>query len=169
MRARRNIGRRAVWRSISAACRPAQRMYATRSRARQSARRNRRSRAFLRKAGIASIAEAHVHSDPKKGDFYVAHIVKPGRAADEIIAQAMPKIIREFPWPKVDALGKGIGQAGQGGSLRWVRPLQSIICLLSTEPEEPVVVDFEVDGICVWQRHLWPSLPCAGSDYGQAV
>ena len=99
---------------------------------------------FLRKAGIASIAEAHVHSDPKKGDFYVAHIVKPGRAADEIIAQAMPQIIREFPWPKSMRWGKA---SAKPGSLRWVRPLQSIICLLSTEPEEPVVVDFEVDGI----------------------
>ncbi len=100
---------------------------------------------FLRKAGLASIADAHVHSDPKKGDFYVAHIVKPGRAADEIIAQAMPKIIREFPWPKSMRWGKA---SAKPGSLRWVRPLQSIICLLSTEPEEPVVVDFEVDGIC---------------------
>ena len=36
---------------------------------------------FLRKAGLNSVADAHVHSDPKKGDFYVAHIVKPGRVA----------------------------------------------------------------------------------------
>jgi glycyl-tRNA synthetase beta chain len=99
---------------------------------------------FLRKAGIASVAEAHVHSDPKKGDFYVAHLVKPGRAADEIIAEAMPKIIREFPWPKSMRWGKA---SAKSGSLRWVRPLQSIICLLSTEPEEPVVVAFDVDGI----------------------
>ena len=47
---------------------------------------------FLRKAGLGSISEAHVHSDPKKGDFYVAHIVKPGRVADEIIAEVMPGI-----------------------------------------------------------------------------
>ena len=99
---------------------------------------------FLRKAGLASIADAHVHSDPKKGDFYIAHIVKPGRAADEIIAEAMPKIIREFPWPKSMRWGKA---SAAPGSLRWVRPLQTIICLLSTEPEEPVVVHFDVDGI----------------------
>ncbi len=99
---------------------------------------------FLRKAGIASVAEAHVHSDPKKGDFYVAHIVKLGRAADEIIAEAMPKIIREFPWPKSMRWGKASQKAG---SLRWVRPLQSIICLLFTEPEEPVVIDFDIDGL----------------------
>lgn len=52
---------------------------------------------FLRGAGLSSISEAHVHSDPKKGDFYVAHIVKPGRPAEEIIAEAMPGIIRNFP------------------------------------------------------------------------
>jgi glycyl-tRNA synthetase beta chain len=99
---------------------------------------------FLRKAGIASVSEAHVHSDPKKGNFYVAHLVKAGRASDEIIAEAMPKIIREFPWPKSMRWGKA---SAKSGSLRWVRPLQSIVCLLSTEPEEPVVVAFDVDGI----------------------
>ena len=41
---------------------------------------------FLRSAGLTDIAQAHVHSDPKKGDFYVAHVVKPGRSAEEIIA-----------------------------------------------------------------------------------
>ncbi len=99
---------------------------------------------FLRKAGIVNVSEAHVHSDPKKGDFYVAHIVKPGRAADEIIAEALPKIIREFPWPKSMRWGKA---SMKPGSLKWVRPLQSIICLLSTEPEEPVVIDFDIDGL----------------------
>ena len=34
---------------------------------------------FLRSAGLTDIAQAHIHSDPKKGDFYVAHVVKPGR------------------------------------------------------------------------------------------
>ena len=55
---------------------------------------------FLRKAGLSDIAEAHVHSDPKKGDFYVAHISKPGRGAEEIIAALVPATIRAFPWPK---------------------------------------------------------------------
>ena len=99
---------------------------------------------FLRKAGLNSISEAHVHSDPKKGDFYVAHIVKSGRAAAEVIAEAMPKIIREFPWPKSMRWGKS---SAKPGALKWVRPLQSIVCLLATEPEEPVVVDFEIEGI----------------------
>jgi glycyl-tRNA synthetase beta chain len=99
---------------------------------------------FLRKAGLASIAEAHVHSDPKKGDFYVAHISKPGRAAEEVIAELVPVVIRSFPWPKSMRWGPA---SARPGSLRWVRPLQSILCTFGPETEEPVVVDFEIDGI----------------------
>ncbi|MBE7184865.1 MAG: glycine--tRNA ligase subunit beta [Methylobacterium mesophilicum] len=99
---------------------------------------------FLRKAGLSSVAEAHVHSDPKKGDFYVAHTVKPGRGAEEIIAAAMPGIIRDFPWPKSMRWGAA---SAKPGALRWVRPLQSVICTFGPETEEPVVVDFEVSGI----------------------
>ncbi|MER9872674.1 glycine--tRNA ligase subunit beta [Mesorhizobium sp. M0195] len=99
---------------------------------------------FLRKAGLASIADAHVHSDPKKGDFYVAHIARPGRPAEQIIAELVPGIIRNFPWPKSMRWGPA---SAKPGSLRWVRPLQSILCTFGPETEEPVVVDFEIDGI----------------------
>ncbi|TRC86986.1 glycine--tRNA ligase subunit beta [Mesorhizobium sp. WSM4303] len=99
---------------------------------------------FLRKAGLASVAEAHVHSDPKKGDFYVAHISKPGRAAEAIIAELVPTIIRSFPWPTSMRWGPA---SAKPGSLRWVRPLQTILCTFGPETEEPVVVDFEIDGI----------------------
>ncbi|MER8863610.1 glycine--tRNA ligase subunit beta [Mesorhizobium sp. M0751] len=99
---------------------------------------------FLRKAGLASIGEAHVHSDPKKGDFYVAHISRPGRPAEQIIAELVPGIIRNFPWPKSMRWGPA---SAKPGSLRWVRPLQSILCTFGPETEEPVVVDFEIDGI----------------------
>ncbi|MBB3975824.1 glycyl-tRNA synthetase beta chain [Rhizobium azooxidifex] len=99
---------------------------------------------FLRGAGLASVSEAHVHSDPKKGDFYVAHIVKTGRAAEEIIADVMPGIIRNFPWPKPMRSGAA---SARPGALRWVRPLQSIVCLFGSETEETRVVPFAVDGI----------------------
>ncbi|WP_075654376.1 glycine--tRNA ligase subunit beta [Pseudochrobactrum sp. B5] len=99
---------------------------------------------FLRKAGLSDIAQAHVHSDPKKGDFYVAHITKSGRAAEEIIAELVPNVVQNFPWPKSMRWGKA---SAQSGSLRWVRPLQSIICLFGPETEETVVVDFEVGGV----------------------
>jgi len=99
---------------------------------------------FLRGAGLSSISEAQVQSDPKKGDFYVAVISKPGRAAEEIVAAVMPDIIRNFPWAKSMRWGKA---SVKPGSLRWVRPLQSIVCTFGTEHEETVVIPFEIDGI----------------------
>lgn len=99
---------------------------------------------FLRGAGLASVEEATVRSDPKKGDFYVAVIERPGRAAEEIIADALPGIIRNFPWPKSMRWGEA---SAKPGALRWVRPLQSILCTFGPETEEPEVIAFEVDGI----------------------
>ncbi|MFS8180420.1 glycine--tRNA ligase subunit beta [Pseudovibrio denitrificans] len=94
---------------------------------------------FLRGAGLSSIEEAEVHNDPKKGDFYVAVIEKPGRKTEDIVADVMPDIIRNFPWPKSQRWGSG--------NLRWVRPLHSIVCTFGPETEEPEVIPFEVDGI----------------------
>ncbi len=111
---------------------------------------------FLRKAGLSSVSEAQVVSDPKKGDFYLAVVSKPGRAAEEIIADVMPGIIRNFPWPRTMRWGaasmpKGArfgGVDGKGSeSLRWVRPLQSIVCVFGPEHEETQVIPFEVDGL----------------------
>lgn len=94
---------------------------------------------FLRGAGLASLDEATIQADPKKGEFYVAVIEKPGRPAIDIIADFMPGIIRNFPWPKSMKWGSG--------QMRWVRPLHSIIATFGPETEEPDVVPFEVDGI----------------------
>ena len=111
---------------------------------------------FLRGAGLTSIDQAIIKTDPKKGDFYVAYMEKPGRAAEEIIADVMPGIIRAFPWPKSMRSGfasmpKGSGYGGIEGkgmeSLRWVRPLQSIICTFGPEHDEVQVIPFEIDGI----------------------
>ncbi|CAN7187595.1 glycine--tRNA ligase subunit beta [Neorhizobium sp. LjRoot104] len=111
---------------------------------------------FLRGAGLSSISEAQVVNDPKKGDFYVAVISKPGRPAEEIIADVMPGIIRNFPWPKsmrwgAASMPKGARFAGIDGkgpeSLRWVRPLQSIVCVFGPEHEETQVIPFEIDGL----------------------
>lgn len=99
---------------------------------------------FVRGAGLSSVSEAQIQSDPKKGDFYIAIISKPGRAAEEIISDVMPGIIRDFPWPKPMRWGAA---SAQPGSLRWVRPLQSIVCTFGTEHEETVVIPFSIDGI----------------------
>ncbi len=99
---------------------------------------------FLRSAGLTSVDQAEKVTDPKKGEFYVAVIQKPGRAAEEIIADVMPGIIRNFPWPK--SMRSGAASA-KPGALRWVRPLQSIVCMFGPEHDETVVIPFEVDGI----------------------
>jgi glycyl-tRNA synthetase beta chain len=93
---------------------------------------------FLKAAGLSSIDQARVQHDPK-GDFYIAVTEKPGRPAAELIAEIMPGIIRTFPWPKSMRWGTGV--------LRWVRPLQSILCTFGTANEDPEVVPFGVDGI----------------------
>ncbi|MBY9065353.1 glycine--tRNA ligase subunit beta [Hyphomonas sp. WL0036] len=89
---------------------------------------------FLRGAGLKDISEAEIASDPKKGDFYVAYITTPGRNATDVIAEAVPAIIRDFHWPKSMRWGTG--------EMRWVRPLQGIVCVL-----DGVVVPFEVGGV----------------------
>lgn len=75
---------------------------------------------------------------------YVARIERKGRDAEAIIADVMPGIVRSFPWPKSMRWGKA---SREPGSLRWVRPLQSILCTFGPETEETRVIPFEVDGI----------------------
>src|ERR1700761_9508952 len=64
--------------------------------------------------------------------FAITH--KKGRPTGEIVAEMVDQIVRGFPWPKSMKWGRG--------SLRWVRPLQSILCVFDGE-----VVPFEIDGI----------------------
>src|SRR5229473_2593831 len=99
---------------------------------------------FLKSAGLASIAEATIQKDPKKGDFYVALIEKPGRAAIDVLAEILPVVIRTFPWPKSMRWGE---RSARSGALAWVRPLHSIIATFGPETETPDIVPFTVDGI----------------------
>ena len=99
---------------------------------------------FLKSAGLKSIGEAKVEKDPKKGDFYTALVEKPGRAAIEVIAEIIPDIARNFPWPKSMRWGAA---SAQPGALNWVRPLHSIVATFGPETEEPDVVSFDVGGL----------------------
>ena len=94
---------------------------------------------FVRASGLSSIEDASVVADAKKGDYYLATIEKPGRLATDIIAEAVPDAIANFPWPKSMRWGSG--------RLHWVRPLQSILCLLGGK-----AVDFAVEGITSGNR-----------------
>jgi len=88
---------------------------------------------FLKAAGLTSIDQAQVQDD-KKGAFYLAVTERKGRATADLIAEIVPNVVRSFPWPKSMRWGSG--------SLRWVRPLHSIICILDGK-----VVPFDIDGI----------------------
>jgi glycyl-tRNA synthetase beta chain len=94
---------------------------------------------FLKSAGLADIAQATVQKDPKKGDFYVALVEKPGRPAIDVLAEILPLVVRTFPWPKSMRWG--------AGRLTWVRPLHSIVATFGPETEDPDIVPFAVDHV----------------------
>ncbi len=81
----------------------------------------------------------------KRAQVYFAIINKPGRPAAEIVAEVLEETIRNFPWPKSMRWGEG--------SLRWVRPLHSILCILTDDAGEAEVVPLEIDGITAGQHH----------------
>ena len=99
---------------------------------------------FLKATGLASIDEAKIQRDSKKGDFYIALIEKPGRATLDVLADMLPVIVRTFPWPKSMRWGQ---RSAKPGALSWVRPLHAITATFGLETEEPDIVKFAVDGI----------------------
>ena len=89
---------------------------------------------FLRSTGLTK--EQLQLRDDKKGQVWFAVMERPGRAAAEIVAEVVEAAIRTFPWPTSMRWG--------AGSLRWVRPLHAILCLL-TDESGPEVVPLTVD------------------------
>ena len=115
---------------------------------------------------VGRSSEAHVHSDPKKGDFYVAHISRPGRAAEEIIAELVPSVDPRLPLAEVDALGAGFGKARLAalGASAAVDPVH-----LRSGDRGAHGGRFRGRRHPLRQRHLRPPFPCAGRDHGQAL
>jgi len=91
---------------------------------------------FLRGAGLTR--DQLEERDTPKGAVYFAQIEKPGRPAAEIVAEVLEATIRNFPWPKSMRWGNG--------PMRWVRPLHSILCILTDEAGAQIV-PLEVEGI----------------------
>lgn len=87
---------------------------------------------FLRSTGLARDALEVRPTD--KGDVLFAVLERPGRPAAELVAEIVPDVVRGFPWPKSMRWG--------AGSMRWVRPLHSVLCVF-----DGAVVPFSVDGI----------------------
>ncbi len=75
---------------------------------------------FLRAVGLASIDRCEIR-DTGRGEFHFAVLQRPGRAAAEVLPELLHAAIAELPWPK--------SMRYPASSLRWVRPLVSVICL----------------------------------------
>lgn len=88
---------------------------------------------FLRKTGLT--ADQLVERD----GVLFAIVDKPGRATAEVLAAAIPAVIRAFPWPKSMRWG---ADSLSTESLRWVRPLQGIVALFGSD-----VVPCEIAGV----------------------
>jgi glycyl-tRNA synthetase beta chain len=88
---------------------------------------------FLRKTGVtqADLVE--------RDGVYFATVEQAGRATSSVLAEAIPAIVRAFPWPKSMRWGEA---SASTESLRWVRPLQGILALFDDN-----LVDFEIAGI----------------------
>ena len=88
---------------------------------------------FLRKTGLTQ--DQLIERD----GVYFAVVEKAGRQTADVLAEAIPAIIRAFPWPKSQRWGAG---SASTESLRWVRPLQGIVAILGND-----VVPCEIEGI----------------------
>jgi glycyl-tRNA synthetase beta chain len=88
---------------------------------------------FLRKTGLTQ------DQLEDRDGIWFAVVEKPGRATAEVLAEAVPAVIRAFPWPKSMRWGDA---STSTESLRWVRPLQGIVAILGED-----LVEIEVEGI----------------------
>jgi glycyl-tRNA synthetase beta chain len=88
---------------------------------------------FLRKTGLTQ------DQLEDRDGIWFATVEKPGRATAEVLAEAVPAVIRAFPWPKSMRWGDA---SASTESLRWVRPLQGIVAILGED-----LVEIEVEGI----------------------
>jgi glycyl-tRNA synthetase beta chain len=112
---------------------------------------------FLRKTGLTQ------DQLEERDGVYFALVERPGRTAADVIAEAVKRIVADFPWPKSMRWGSR--------NMRWVRPLQGIVAILGDE-----LVPIEIDGIAssattVGHRfhHPGPITVNGGSDYAEKL
>lgn len=112
---------------------------------------------FLRKTGLGK------EQLEERDGVHFAIVERAGRPAAKILADAISRIVADFPWPKSMRWG--------GGSLRWVRPLHGIVAILGDE-----IVPVDIDGIksgatTVGHRFHHPGLITIGGagDYAQKL
>ena len=88
---------------------------------------------FLRKTGLTQ------DQLEERDGVWFGHVNKPGRATAAVLAEAVPAVIRAFPWPK--SMRWGVASQTTE-SLRWVRPLKGIVAILGDQ-----LVDMEIEGV----------------------
>jgi glycyl-tRNA synthetase beta chain len=88
---------------------------------------------FLRKTGLTA------DQLQDRDGVWFAVTDKPGRATGEVLGEAVAGIVRDFQWPKSMRWGAA---SASSASLRWVRPLHSIVALLGEE-----IVPVAIDGV----------------------
>ncbi len=100
---------------------------------------------FLKATGLKSLDEATIQKDPKKGDFYIALIEKPGRPTPRGAVRNSADHHPHLPVAEVDALGRGArpGPARSPGCAR---------CIPSSRPSPPK-----------WKSRKWSASPSAVS------
>ena len=109
---------------------------------------------FLRSAALASTGQCEIR-DTGRGEFYFATLHHPGRPAAQVLPEVIRAAMAELPWPK--------SMRYPASSLRWVRPLVSILCLFDGEvlllPIDRVPVGRTTRG----HRFLSPGEICVGN------
>ena len=90
---------------------------------------------FLRSAGLASLEQCEIRGTGR-GEFYFATINRPGRPAAEVLPELVKSALFELPWPK--------SMRYPAASLRWIRPLTSVVFLFEGE-----VLPLALDGVPV--------------------
>lgn len=103
---------------------------------------------FLRKTGLSKDQLTE-----RDGVWYAVN-EKPGRATRDVLAEAIPAIVRAFPWPKSMRWGK---PSISTESLRWVRPLSGIVAIFGEE-----LVECEVGGVVAGYATLGHRFHCPG-------
>ena len=111
---------------------------------------------FMRGAGLTDISQAETRED-KKGEYYVAVLQSEGRDTADILAELIPSVMEDFPWPKSMKSGDT--------DFRWVRPLRGLTVLLGGKSLDGITIGgIGSDNIVHGHRQMGPG-PFEVSDF----
>jgi glycyl-tRNA synthetase beta chain len=109
---------------------------------------------FLRSVAVAAIEDCEVR-DTGRGEFYFAKIERPGRATAEVLPDLIYSTLMDVAWPKTMRF--------PATALRWVRPINSVVCLFNGEVLPLSLGEVPVGRTTRGHRFLSPNEICVGS------